>query len=393
LTLVELPAVSKRGRYAFTLVELLVVIAIIGILVALLLPAIQAAREAARRAQCQNNIKNIAIALQNHHSDHQAFPVGFVSTGGTSSIEAWAWSTFALPYLEEQAIYDQLNPSPTFVEPVSGTRSTARNLADVFAAAGGNLNSPVLEPLQAPLSVFRCPSDSTPERIPVTIPPDSLAARTVDNGKWERHFNGANSPQGFQPSTSNYIGSKGMIDAGCSGSSASGKWVSNKDRCENTGIFFGDSHVSVKQITDGTTKTFLVGERDKFCLAATWIGVRNPLDGAEMWSSVWALGHTWFKLNHPITGAHDTCAEAFSSAHPGGAYFAFCDASVRWISDDINSDPLDVNDPAGGINRPDCFASPRAANPCRLRSGSRFLGIYQRLSWRNDDLVLNDGDY
>src|SRR5689334_15848006 len=106
-THIELSGMSKRERLAFTLVELLVVIAIIGILVALLLPAIQAAREAARRAQCQNHMKNIGLAAQNYHSAKKTFPPGFVSTGPGSGVEAWAWSTFLLPYLEEQAIFDQ----------------------------------------------------------------------------------------------------------------------------------------------------------------------------------------------------------------------------------------------------------------------------------------------
>src|SRR5476649_474811 len=105
---------ASRGRKcAFTLVELLVVIAIIGILVALLLPAIQAAREAARRAQCQNNLKNIALALLNYESAIKHFPPGFVGTGPAQGIEGWAWSTFTLPYLEEQGIYDQMRPSET----------------------------------------------------------------------------------------------------------------------------------------------------------------------------------------------------------------------------------------------------------------------------------------
>src|SRR5690349_16608111 len=102
-------AISKRG---FTLVELLVVIAIIGILVALLLPAIQAAREAARRAKCQANIHNVALAVLNYESSKKKFPVGFVSQ--PSGNEAWGWSVFILPYLEEQALYDKLSPSETF---------------------------------------------------------------------------------------------------------------------------------------------------------------------------------------------------------------------------------------------------------------------------------------
>src|SRR5262245_39605487 len=80
---------------AFTLVELLVVIAIIGILVALLLPAVQAAREAARRAKCQNNMKNIALAVLNYESSRKRFPPGFVSQ--PANVEAWGWAVFALP--------------------------------------------------------------------------------------------------------------------------------------------------------------------------------------------------------------------------------------------------------------------------------------------------------
>src|SRR6478609_9359060 len=106
--------------HGFTLVELLVVIAIIGILVALLLPAIQAAREAARRAKCQANLHNVALAVLNYESAKKKFPVGFVSQ--PSGNEAWGWSVFILPYLEEQALYDKLSPSETFQQPVDGTR-------------------------------------------------------------------------------------------------------------------------------------------------------------------------------------------------------------------------------------------------------------------------------
>jgi prepilin-type N-terminal cleavage/methylation domain-containing protein len=384
--MVQQSATHRGQRPGFTLVELLVVIAIIGILVALLLPAIQAAREAARRAQCQNHLKNIGLALQNYHTAKQHFPKGFVNTGA-GAIEAWSWSTFLLPYLEEQTIYDQLRPAPEWIVPVDANRTGKRNLADVLAAIKDGKTSELV-PLQTPLSVFRCPSDSTPPLIPVNSKNevDPATTRYTDTETWERHFYGIHAPEFFQPSTSNYVASKGTIDWQCDGALVGGKWLINQPRCNNTGVFFGNSAIAIKHITDGTSKTFAIGERDKYCLAATWIGVRNPF-GAEMWSSNWGLAHVWFKLNDAATGNHDTCVEAFSSAHPGGAFFAFCDGSVHFIRDEIDFNNID--------NAKDCFYTPPASSkPCRaetIATPVTLIGIYQRLAWRNDGLAIDSG--
>src|SRR4051812_43476060 len=246
------PLAGVRGRktcpqLGFTLVELLVVIAIIGILVALLLPAIQAAREAARRAKCQSNMKNIALALQNYHSANKRFPTGFVASG-PGAIEAWAWSTFTLPYLEEQSIYDRMNPSETFIEPVLGTRTGKRNLADLF------LSGKDIDVLLTPMSVFRCPSDSTPDVIPAytgiktTKGCGTIVGRSTPSEDWERTFKSDNAaaPAGFQPSTSNYVGSKGIVNDGCPATGS--PVVINQLRCNNNGIFFGNSRISMKHI-------------------------------------------------------------------------------------------------------------------------------------------------
>lgn len=100
-----------RPRCGFTLVELLVVIAIIGILVALLLPAIQAAREAARRSQCSNNLKQLGVAMHNFHDTYSRFPRNYKQVGG-NAWEALSSNYFLLPFIEQQALYDQGESDP-----------------------------------------------------------------------------------------------------------------------------------------------------------------------------------------------------------------------------------------------------------------------------------------
>src|SRR4051794_16362735 len=109
-------AMKTPYRQAFTLVELLVVIAIIGVLIAMLLPAIQAARETARRIQCANNLKQIGLALHNHHLAKRHFPPGYVavltySDGATDTAPGWSWATSILPYIEEGPLYKTLSLS------------------------------------------------------------------------------------------------------------------------------------------------------------------------------------------------------------------------------------------------------------------------------------------
>lgn len=348
-----------RTPRAFTLVELLVVIAIIGILVAMLLPAVQSARSSARRMSCKSHLRNLALSVLNYESTNQAFPPGFVSQPRNE--ESWGWTAFVLPYLEEQALYDNLGVSE-------------RRLADLFIAAGGDLSAPEIAWVQTPLPIFRCPEDQMPALLPANI--DNIKAEyPVIGGNSSRHFNGNNTPDGFEPSASNYIAIKGFWDTDWCDTRLSTHTMAQV--CENNGVFYADSKVGIEKITDGTSNTFMLGERHLRCLAGTWVGARNP-PGPDMWSSYYLLGRANLKLNHPTTGAHNTCTEGFSSAHPGGGQFAMCDGSVRWVPDDIS-----FNNAGNRTNHHNALRGLDPANPDQL-------GVYQRLAIRNDGQPLGD---
>jgi prepilin-type N-terminal cleavage/methylation domain-containing protein len=141
---------ARSARRAFTLVELLVVIAIIGILVALLLPAIQAAREAARRISCQNNLKNLSLAVLNFENQHKALPPGveLEPPAGSEVFDStaidleWSWIVQILPLIEEQAIYDKFDLNRRIPDQVNDLKNVNNN------------------PQAAQPELLICPSDS-----------------------------------------------------------------------------------------------------------------------------------------------------------------------------------------------------------------------------------------
>jgi prepilin-type processing-associated H-X9-DG protein len=151
--------------------------------------------------------------------------------------------------------------------------------------------------------------------------------------------------------------------------------------CESTGVFYGNSQVKISRITDGTGKTFMIGERDRFCMAGTWLGGRNAANGSENHSTLWTLGHVFDPLNNPHTLNYDTCTEGFASPHPGGGYFAFCDASVHFITDDIDSNNLQQS---RKCNAKATAPAPVCQTSTTLPSGTVKIGVYQRLGWKDD---------
>ena len=228
------PSANPGPRAAFTLVELLVVIAIISILIALLLPAVQAAREAARRMKCLNNLKQIGIAVQHYHDSHKVFPPGYISV--EPDYEEWGWPVFLLPYLERENLYNELAVNQ-------------RRLYQVLGTWYGRTC------LQAKLGDFRCPSDMTYDLLPRDL----------------RHFDGVGAPSDFEPATSNYMGVSGLYD--------------RADGYENDGVLYGNSSIGFNTIPDGSSHTFLIGERDRRCGAGAWCGNKTRSAGER-------LGHT-----------------------------------------------------------------------------------------------------
>ncbi len=312
---------AARKRAAFTLVELLVVIAIIGILVALLLPAVQAAREAARRMQCTNNLKQIGLALHNYDNSYNSFPPGNLDYGVSQSQE-WGWAVFLLPFLEQGPLYEHLAPNERrFVELLGDP--AARSLC------------------QHPLTVFRCPSDRTPQLLKDTDQPRDLDGVAAVGPS-------------FYGATSNYIGVSGFW--------AIGTLPAN-------GVFSANSEVSFRDVPDGTSNTFAVGERDFYCAAGLWAGVRDARNSGPRGAD-YVLGRVSYKMNAVKNMGNPSCCQAFSSPHPGGAHFVMCDGAVRFVSENIQFHNAGVVD---------------FTTPVRMRTISEDLGTYQRLGIVDDE--------
>ena len=339
------PSVSqpadRRRRPAFTLVELLVVIAIIGILIALLLPAVQAAREAARRMACTNNLKQMGLALHNYHDTHQTFPPGWVYHGDTDP--EWGWGAFLLPFLEEKPLQDAM-----YID----VNRLGAILADSGVDRQGNPLGTTQFLLKAMLDAFKCGS-----------------ARHYDYAKG----NYTNRIDNVMLGMSDYVGCKGL-----------------RDECLDIdcwGLLFGNSAIKFRDITDGTSNTFAVGERldgtPTFQAGASlWCGVDQP-DETSARSE--GINYVVASVSIPLNPESAVDArDGFASGHPDGGNFLLCDGSARFISDLIEFDL--GGKPVGTYADDWATWETGALDPPGFPMN---LGVFQLLGMREDDQPID----
>jgi prepilin-type N-terminal cleavage/methylation domain-containing protein/prepilin-type processing-associated H-X9-DG protein len=257
-----------RRRSGFTLIELLVVIAIIAILIGLLLPAVQKVRAAAARIQCGNNLHQLALAMHLYHDTHQAFPPAFSKAAAGLPGNNWGWQVWILPYVEQDNLYDAINPTGTNISINAATTSK--------------------------VSTYICPAD-----VGQVINP------------W---FSGY--------AKSNYVISEQICDGG--------------------------SAIPMRSITDGTSNTIMIGERDTLNqIGSVWAGRDTRPPGVGVAS---VIGRPTWPINTRYAGGATCCAGdsagctrfARSSLHTGGVNFAFCDGSTHFLRNSIPTDPTQM---------------------------------------------------
>ena len=351
-TLVELPVVRKRQYAAFTLVELLVVIAIIGILVSLLLPAIQAAREAARRSQCKNNLKQLALGCL-LHEDTQ----GFLPSGGWTKLytadpnlgygegQPGSWYYNILAYIEEQ---------------------TLRDLGKGLATGSPPFRTATTQLHQSPVTGFHCPSRRAARIYPhqwgtineqswiQTLPSVCKGDYAANSGDSLTHAgNGFGADQYAHPP------SYAALNGGWAGWTDTTKCPTSgtPNRFCQTGVIHYRSETKFSQINDGTTNTYLVGEKflspDLYETVPGNLSTANPGgygDNQGAWSGfewdhhrvAWHPGSAYgaedYQPRQDFPGADNPNLFAFGSAHSGGLNMAMCDGSVQSLSYDVDRD-------------------------------------------------------